>query len=172
MAKSEDTAFRRRWLRRLLDHDGSAEGEGGIELWLRLGQAVGLERQRLLSFSEVLPGVRFACDAYVSLVREASLVEAVASSLTECFAPDLMSLRIEAFERHYRFIDSGALEYFRQRVPRAKRDSEEALSFVLEHAKSPETQEACVSALLRKTEILWHLLDCLELSRPHGARRP
>jgi pyrroloquinoline-quinone synthase len=170
MAKSEDSAFRRMWLRRVLDHDGTAEGEGGIELWLRLGEAVGLERQRLLSFSAVLPGVRFACDAYVNLVREASLVEAVASSLTECFAPDLMSRRIEAFERYYRFIDAAGLEYFRQRVPRARRDSEEALAFVLEHAQSAESQDACVSALIKKTDILWHLLDCLALPPPPGAR--
>lgn len=169
VAKSEDSAFRRRWLRRIVDHDGSAEGEGGIELWLRLGEAVGLERRRLLALSEVLPGVRFACDAYVNLVREASLVEAVAASLTECFAPDLMSQRIAAFERHYRFIDVSALEYFRQRVPRARRDSEEALAFVLEHARSPEVQDRCVAALIEKTEILWHLLDCLELPPP-GAR--
>jgi pyrroloquinoline-quinone synthase len=168
LAKSEDPAFRRMWRRRIADHDGSAEGEGGIELWLRLGEAVGLNRQRLLAFSGVLPGVRFACDAYVSLVREASLVEAVASSLTECFAPDLMSRRIEAFERHYRFIDAGALEYFRQRVPRARRDSEEALAFVLENAQSSELQDACVAALLKKTEILWHLLDCLQLPAPPG----
>jgi pyrroloquinoline-quinone synthase len=172
VAKSEDAAFRRMWLRRVVDHDGSAEGEGGIELWLRLGEAVGLERQRLLSFSAVLPGVRFACDAYVSLVREASLVEAVASSLTECFAPDLMSRRIEAFERHYSFIDGAALEYFRQRVPRARRDSEEALAFVLEHARSAETQDACVAALRKKTDILWHLLDCLQLPLPPGAVGP
>jgi pyrroloquinoline-quinone synthase len=170
LSKSEDPAFRRLWLHRVVDHDGSAEGEGGIELWLRLGEAVGLDRQSLLAFKGVLPGVRFACDAYVSLVREASLVEAVASSLTECFAPDLMSRRIEAFERHYRFIDVAALEYFRQRVPRARRDSEEALAFVLEHARTPEVQDACVSALIRKTEILWHLLDCLELPRPVGIR--
>jgi pyrroloquinoline-quinone synthase len=170
LAKSEDPAFRRMWLRRVVDHDGSTEGEGGIELWLRLAEAVGLDRQRLVTFSGVQPGVRFACDAYVSLVREASLVEAVASSLTECFAPDLMSRRIEAFERHYRFIDAAALDYFRQRVPRARRDSEEALAFVLEHARSAEVQDACVSALIKKTEILWHLLDCLELPPPPVAR--
>jgi pyrroloquinoline-quinone synthase len=170
LAKSEDPTFRRMWLRRVVDHDGSVEGEGGIELWLRLGEAVGLDRQGLRAFDGVLPGVRFACDAYVSLVREASLVEAVASSLTECFAPDLMSRRIEAFERHYGFIDPSALEYFRQRVPRARRDSEEALAFVLEHARTREQQDACVAALLKKTDILWHLLDCLELPPPPGAR--
>jgi pyrroloquinoline-quinone synthase len=172
VAKSEDSAFRRTWLRRIVDHDGGIEGEGGIELWLRLGDAVGLERRRLLSHSGVVPGVRFACDAYVNLVRQASLVEAVASSLTECFAPDLMSERIVAFERHYRFIDASALEYFRQRVPRARRDSEEALAFVLERAQTREVQDACVAALIKKTEILWHLLDCLQLAPADGELAP
>lgn len=169
VAKSDDAAFRRTWLRRIVDHDGAAEGEGGIELWLRLGEAVGLERSRLLAFEDVLPGVRFACDAYVELVRHASLVEAVAASLTECFASDLMSRRIEAFERHYRFVDEAALSYFRQRVPRARRDADEALAFVLEHAQTRDVQEACVRALIRKTEILWHLLDCLQLAAPPRA---
>lgn len=170
LAKSEDSAFRRLWLRRIVDHDGERDGEGGIELWLRLGEGLGASRQRLLSFADVLPGVRFACDAYVELVRRSSLVEAVASSLTECFAPDLMSRRIEAFERHYRFIDPSALEYFRQRVPRARRDSQEGLAFVLERARTRSEQEACVNALIQKTEMLWHLLDCLQLPPPPGAR--
>lgn len=162
VAKSPDPAFRRDWLRRIVDHDGAQAGEGGLELWLRLGEGVGLRREQLLSFEAVLPGVRFACDAYVDLVRQASLVEAVASSLTEFFAPDLMSRRIAAFERHYPFIEPAALEYFRERGPRARRDSDEALRFVLEHATTPPLQEACVQALIRKTEILWHLLDCVQ----------
>lgn len=167
LAKSEDPAFRRAWLRRVVDHDGSEAGQGGLELWLRLGEALGVERERLVSQREVLPGVRFACDAYVSLVRDASLLEAVASSLTEFFAPDLMSLRIAAFQRHYGFVDARALDYFRERVQRARRDSNEAIELVLDHAATPEKQEACVRALVRKTEILWHLLDCVQAA---GAR--
>jgi pyrroloquinoline-quinone synthase len=163
VAKSPDPAFRRSWLRRIVDHDGAEPDSGGLELWLRLGEGVGVARERMNSQRDVLPGVRFACDAYVTLVREASLVEAVASSLTEFFAPDLMSRRISAFERHYPFIDPSALEYFRQRVPRARRDSDEAIHFVLQHATSAAAQEACVQALIRKTEILWHLLDCVQL---------
>jgi pyrroloquinoline-quinone synthase len=162
VAKSSDPAFRRAWLRRIVDHDGTEPGTGGLELWLRLGEGVGLARERLLGEQGVLPGVRFACDAYVTLVRESSLVEAVASSLTEFFAPDLMSRRIAAFEKHYPFIGASALEYFRQRVPRARRDSDEAIRFVLEHARTPDAEEACVQALIRKTEILWHLLDCVQ----------
>jgi pyrroloquinoline-quinone synthase len=170
VSKSEDPAFRRQWLRRITDHDGVEAGEGGLELWLRLGEALGVERGRMLGLTEVLPGVRFACDGYVSFVRDASLVEAVASSLTEFFAPDLMSRRIAAFEQHYAFVDPRALDYFRQRVPRARRDSGEALDYVLRHARTPETQEACVQALVRKTQILWHLLDCVQMTKkgpPH-----
>jgi pyrroloquinoline-quinone synthase len=162
VAKSDEPSFRRAWLRRIVDHDGAEPGTGGLELWLRLGEGVGLSRSRLLEHDGVLPGVRFACDAYVSLVQQSSLVVAVASSLTEFFAPDLMSRRIAAFEQHYRFIDPAALEYFRQRVPRARRDSDEAIRFVLQHARSQELQDACVQALVRKTEILWHLLDCVQ----------
>lgn len=163
VAKSEDPAFRRMWLRRIVDHDGSEPGTGGLELWLRLGEGVGLSRERLLEGEGVLPGVRFACDAYVNLVRESPLAAAVASSLTEFFAPDLMTQRIAAFEQHYRFIDPAALEYFRQRVPRARRDSDEAVRFVLKHADTASSQSTCIQALIRKTEILWHLLDCVQL---------
>jgi pyrroloquinoline-quinone synthase len=162
LAKSEDPAFRRSWRRRLLDQDGEAEGQGGLAEWERLAAALGITREELASGRPILAGVRFACDAYVTLVREATLVEAVASSLTECFAPDLMSERIAAFERHYPWIDQEALAYFRGRVPRARRDGQEALAFVLEHARSREEQARCVAALVRKTEILWHLLDCVE----------
>jgi pyrroloquinoline-quinone synthase len=161
LSKSEDPAFRRLWLRRIVDHDGAQAGEGGLEQWLRLGEVLGIERPRMLSLREVLPGVRFACDAYVQLVRERSLLEGVAASLTEFFAPDLMSRRIAAFEQHYGFKDSSGLDYFKSRVPRASRDSREALDFVVEHASTRAEQAACVAALVKKTEILWHLLDCL-----------
>ena len=156
LSKSEDPAFRRMWIHRLLDHDG--EGEG-LELWLRLAAGVGLDREEVASCRSVLPGVRFACDAYVELVRERSLVEAVAASLTEFFAPDLMSRRIAAWETHYPWVDRGVLDYFRSRVPRARRDSQEALDFVVRTATSRQLQERCVAALITKCEILWTLLD-------------
>ncbi len=161
LSKSEDPSFRRAWLHRISDHDGRIEGEGGLALWLRLAEGVGLDRETVASCSQVLPGVRFACDAYVEFVRERSLVEAVASSLTEFFAPDLMSKRIAAWEKHYDWVDRSMLEYFRSRVPRAKLDSEEAISYVIEEATTYQLQERCVAALIRKTEILWHLLDCV-----------
>ena len=151
------------WIRRIHDHDGEREGEGGLALWLRLAAGVGLDVEEVRSCRRVLPGVRFACDAYVDLVRRATLVEAVASSLTEVFAPDLMARRIAAWERHYPWVDPSVLAYFRSRVPRARRDGEEALAFVVAHATTAEAQEACVRALVVKTEVLWHLLDCVEL---------
>jgi pyrroloquinoline-quinone synthase len=164
LSKSEDPAFRRMWIRRVQDHDGEHEGEGGLALWLRLAEGVGLDVEEVASCRSVLPGVRFACDGYVQLVRERSLVEAVASSLTEFFAPDLMSRRIAAWERHYPWVSPEMLAYFRTRVPRARRDSEEAIDYVFRHAPTYELQARCVAALIRKTEILWHLLDSLYLA--------
>jgi len=171
VSKSEDPAFRRAWSQRIADHDGREGEEGGLEKWWRLGDAVGLDRQELVSCRSVLPGVRFACDAYVTFVREASLVEAVASSLTEFFAPDLMSKRIAAWETHYPWVAKEGLDYFRSRVPRARRDSESAIAFVTAHAPTAELQERCVAALVRKTEILWHLLDSVHLAYVLGVRR-
>src|SRR5215510_16339492 len=141
LSKSEDPEFRRMWIRRIRDHDGDAAGEGGLELWLRLADGVGLDRKDVASCRLVLPGVRFACDGYVALVRERTLLEAVASSLTEFFSPDLMTQRIAAWEKHYPWVDPAMLEYFRSRVPRARRDSEQAVAFVVAHATTYELQE-------------------------------
>ncbi len=162
LAKSEDPGFRRMWIQRIHDHDGTTADEGGLVRWQRLGEAVGLERGALIACTSVLPGVRFACDAYVHFVRDASLVEAVASSLTEFFAPDLMVKRIAAWEQHYPWVDRGGLDYFRSRVTQGRRDSEQAIAFVIEHARTAELQDRCVAALVRKTEILWHLLDSVQ----------
>jgi pyrroloquinoline-quinone synthase len=159
LSKSEDPAFRRMWIRRIHEHDGEAEGEGGLALWLRLAEGVGLDREEVASCRSVLPGVRFACDAYVDLVRSRSLLEAVASSLTEFFAPDIMTKRILAWEKHYPWVNPEMLAYFRGRVTRAQRDSAEAIDFAVRHATTYELQERCVAALIRKTEILWQLLD-------------
>jgi pyrroloquinoline-quinone synthase len=164
LSKSEDPEFRRRWIRRIHDHDGAQPGEGGLALWLRLASGVGLDPDEVASLRGVLPGVRFACDGYVQLVRERSLLEAVASSLTEFFAPDLMSRRILAWEKHYPWVHPDLLAYFRSRVPRAKTDSEEAIEYVVSNAATREQQQKCVEALIRKTEILWSLLDCVTLA--------
>jgi pyrroloquinoline-quinone synthase len=165
LSKSEDPRFRRMWIQRIHDHDGTeADGgdEGGLVRWQRLGDAVGLDRAELIACRSVLSGVRFACDAYVHFVRDASLVEAVASSLTEFFAPDLMVKRIAAWETHYPWVERAGLDYFRNRVRQGRRDAEQAIAFVLEHARTAALQELCVAALVRKTEILWHLLDSVQ----------
>jgi pyrroloquinoline-quinone synthase len=159
LSKSEDPTFRRTWIRRIRDQDGDEPGAGGLENWLRLAEGVGLDRNSVARFEGVLPAVRFACDAYLDLVRGRSLLEAVASSLTEFFAPDLMSARIEAWTRHYPWVTAESLAYFKSRVPRARLDSDEAIRFVLQHATTHATQQLAVAALIRKTEILWALLD-------------
>jgi pyrroloquinoline-quinone synthase len=165
LSKSEDIAFRRAWRTRIAEHDGDREGEGGLERWLRLAEGVGLRRDDVLALSGVLPAVRFACDAYVTFVRERSLLEAVASSLTELFAPELMATRIAAFRRHYPWVDPAALAYFEGRVSKAREEADFALAFVLGRATSREDQERCVLALREKCDILWAVLDALEVAR-------
>ena len=161
LAKSTDPAFRRAWIRRIVDHDGARDGEGGLELWLRLAEGIGLDRREVSACERVLPEVRRACDAYVALVRDADLVVAVASSLTELFAPDLMAARLAAWERHYAWVDPEALGYFRARVTRARRDGDEGLAFVIAHATSDEIQARCLAAFRTKCAILWTLLDAV-----------
>jgi pyrroloquinoline-quinone synthase len=161
LSKSDDPAFRRAWIRRIGDHDGPQDGEGGLAEWLLLARVVGLDEDEVRSCNSVLPGVRYACDAYVDLVQNRTLVEAVASSLTESFAPDIMRTRIEAWEKHYPWVDQTALAYFRARVPRAARDAQEAVAFVASHATTRAAQEACVRALVDKCRILWALLDAV-----------
>ncbi len=161
LSKSEDPHFRRIWLRRIQDHDGEYEGHGGLTSWLELARGVGLDSEEVLNCRSVLPGVRLACDGYVQFVRESSLLEAVASSLTELFAPNLMAQRIQAWKRHYPWIRSAALGYFHTRISRARLDSKQSIEFVVQHATTFELQERCVRALIKKAEILWHMLDCI-----------
>ncbi len=166
LSKSEDPRFRRVWIHRIHDHDGKEEGQGGLAQWIRLANGVGLDEDEVKSLRRVLPAVRFACDAYVTLVRERPLVEAVASSLTEFFSPDIMARRIVAWEKHYPWVDAATMEYFRGRVTRAKEDSREAIDYVLEHAKTRAVQERCIDALIEKTNILWALLDAVDRAYP------
>jgi len=163
-AKFDSPDLRRMWLRRIEDHDGREEGEGGIERWLRLGEAAGLDRAVLLSGADVLPGVRLAVDGYVNFCRLRSPLEAVAASLTELAAPDLIRRRIEAFERHYPWIDADGLAYFRARVRQGRRDSGEALPLVLRWARNRTEQEQAVAALAFKCDVLWSLLDAVNLA--------
>jgi pyrroloquinoline-quinone synthase len=177
VAKAEDQAFRKIWVQRLLDHDGrgdprdpstAGEAPAGLELWRRLGGALGLSESELASGEHLLPEVKAACDEYVEGVRAAELVTAVAYSLTEHFASRLMQLRIEAWLQHYSFVPESALDYFKERVSRARGDAEFALAFVCEHAGSQADQVRCLQAFRAKCGILWRLLDGVYLAR----RRP
>jgi pyrroloquinoline-quinone synthase len=172
LAKSSDPGFRRGWVRRIHDHDGEREGSGGLELWLRLAQAVGLDREQVRGLGRVLPGVRDACDDNVRFVESHELLESVASSLTELAAGEIMQARIEAFERHYRWVEPEGLAYFLGRTRQAPADAAEGMAYVLANARAPAQQERCVAALERKCEILWRLLDAIESAhaRPRVSR--
>ena len=165
MSRCEDPAIRREWRSRIEDHDGDtggAEGrEGGIERWLRLAAAVGLEPDYVASCAGVLPATRFAVDAYVRFVREKPLLEAVASSLTEMFAPKIHRERIAGLLAHYDFANADSLAYFTTRLKQAPRDVAFGLGYVLDHALTPEQQDAAAAALYFKTDLLWAQLDAL-----------
>jgi len=162
LANCPEVAVRRRWIQRIVDHDGTAEGTGGTESWLRLGESLGVSRDELLSEQGVLPGVRYAVDAYVNFARQKPWIEAVASSLTELFGPAAMRTRLEALERQYPWIDPAGLEYFRTRLVQAPRDAQYALDLTVEHCRTPEQQDAAVAALRFKTEMLWAQLEAIE----------
>jgi pyrroloquinoline-quinone synthase len=170
MSNCPEIEVRRNWIERIIDHDGTVEQEGGIESWLRLGEALGVSRDELQSERGVLPGVRYAVDAYVNFARQRPWIEAVASSLTELFGPAAIRVRLEALERHYAWIDPAGLEYFRTRLVKAPRDAEYALELVVERCRTREQQDAAVAALRFKTEVLWAQLDAIERgeSQPPG----
>jgi pyrroloquinoline-quinone synthase len=161
LSNCPEAAIRRRWLVRLLDQDGTVEGEGGLEAWLRLAEAVGLRREEVLSEQHVVPGVRFAADAYVTFARTRPWIEAVAASLTELFAPSLMRERLAAFERHYPWIASEGLGYFVSRLDQAPRDAALALELVTRYCVTGEQQARALAALVFKTDVLWYQLDAI-----------
>jgi pyrroloquinoline-quinone synthase len=178
LSRMEDPDLRRSWRKRIEEHDGGAGNEGGIERWLVLAEAVGLERSRVLRHEGLLPGVRFAVDAYVHFVRERSLLEAMASSLTELFAPAIHEERIAGLLRHYDFANERTLAYFQRRLSEAPQDVSFTLDWVFEHATTRERQEAVLEAVLFKTDVLWAQLDALHHAYvepgtpPPGAFRP
>jgi pyrroloquinoline-quinone synthase len=161
IGRADDIALRREWIGRLADHDGTAPGEGGIERWLVLAEGVGLDRTYVAGCNGVLPATRFACEAYIRFVREKSLLEAVASSLTEMFAPGLHKTRIAALLEHYPFANDRTLAYFRTRLTQAPQDVAYGLGYVLDHADTAEKQAQCLAALSFKTDVLWAQLDAL-----------
>jgi pyrroloquinoline-quinone synthase len=178
MSRAHDRALRRQWVHRIRDHDGGAGEEGGIERWLMLTDALGLDRDYVISMRGALPATRFAVEAYVAFVRHGTLVEAVASSLTELFAPSIHRERITGMLENYEFIGERAVQYFRRRLDQANRDADFALDYVKRHALTPEAQAAAVAAVRFKCDVLWAQLDALHHAYvvpglvPPGAFRP
>jgi coenzyme PQQ biosynthesis protein C len=161
IARCEDQAVRRVWRSRLVDHDGEREGEGGIARWLKLTDGLGLDRDYVVSLKGLLPGTRSAVDSYVHFVREKTLLEAIASSLTEMFSPQIISERMTGMLANYDFVTRETLNYFDKRPPQAERDADFALNYVKRNAKTPEQQQAVLGALEFKCSVLWTMLDAL-----------
>lgn len=162
IARCDDSAVRREWRSRLVDHDGEREGDGGIARWLMLTDGLGLDRDYVTSLRGLLPGTRFAVDAYVRFVREKTLLEAIASSLTEMFSPVIISERMAGMLANYPFVTRETLSYFDKRPPQAQRDADFALNYVKQHARTPEQQQAVLGALEFKCGVLWAMLDALD----------
>jgi coenzyme PQQ biosynthesis protein C len=161
IARCDDTALRREWRSRLVDHDGQQDGDGGIARWLKLTDGLGLKRDDVVSLRGLLPATRFAVDAYVHFVRDKTLLEAVASSLTELFSPTIISERVSGMLANYDFVTRETLAYFDKRPPQAARDSDFALDYVKRHAVTPDQQHAVMAALEFKCDVLWSMLDAL-----------
>ncbi|SMC40474.1 pyrroloquinoline-quinone synthase [Fulvimarina manganoxydans] len=161
LARLGTVELRREWRERIIDHDGSESERGGIEKWIALTDGVGLDRDYVMSGRGILPGTRFAVDAYVHFVRERSLLEAIASSLTELFSPSVIGVRNKGMLAHYDFISKETLAYFDKRPVQAKRDSDFALTYCLDHARNRQEQEAVIDALKFKCQVLWTQLDAL-----------
>ena len=177
ISRFRDRDIRLEWRHRIEDHDGDKGSEGGIERWLKLTEGLGLDTGYVESTEGILPATRFAVDAYVHFVRDRTPLEAIASSLTELFAPNLHEERIAGMLAHYDFVNPGIMSYFKRRMEQAPRDANFALEFVRTHATTPEQREAVCNALIFKTNVLWVQLDALYHAYvdghiPPGAFRP
>lgn len=178
LARLPTPELRREWRRRLEDHDGDGTQPGGVERWLKLTDGLGLDRAYVVSLRGLMPATRFAVDAYVRFVREMSLLEAIASSLTEMFSTNIIQQRVAGMLRNYDFVSEETLAYFKPRLTQAPQDVEFALSYVKRHADTREKQEQCLAALRFKCDLLWAQLDALHLAYveprlvPPGAFRP
>lgn len=164
LANCPDPAVRREWVQRIIDHDGAADQTGGIEAWLMLGEAVGLTQQELWSQHRVLPGVRFAVDAYVNFVRGVPWQEAACSSLTELFAPEIHRQRLSGWPERYPWIEPEGLDYFRKRLSEARRDVEHGLHLTLDYFQTRAAQERALAILQFKLDVLWSMLDAMHLA--------
>lgn len=163
LSRSDDPAFRRAWRKRIVDHDGDGTRPGGIEKWIQLAQSTGLDRDAVIAERGILPAVRFAVNAYIDLVSKRTFLEAVASSLTEMFSRDLISLRVDRLRQHYPWL-SGGLAYFDARLTQAPEDAAFALAYVTEHARTRPEQELAIGALRSKCDILWAQLDAIHFA--------
>ncbi len=161
LARMLDPALRRAWRQRIIDHDGEKEGEGGIVRWLKLTDGLGLDRAYVVSTDGILPATKFAVEAYVHFVRERTLLEAIASSLTELFSPGIIQTRVKGMLAGYDFISKETLAYFDKRLTQAPRDADFALDYVKTHARRPDEQQAALAALTFKCDVLWAQLDAL-----------
>jgi coenzyme PQQ biosynthesis protein C len=161
IARCPDSDLRREWRSRLVDHDGTEPGDGGIARWIRLTDALQLDRDYVTSLKGLLPATRFAVDAYVHFVRDKTLLEAVASSLTEMFSPNIIGERVAGMLAGYDFVTKEALAYFDKRPPQAQRDANFALDYVKREAKTPSEQQSAIAALAFKCDVLWAMLDAL-----------
>ena len=168
LANCPDRETRRRWIQRILDHDGRQGDEGGIELWIRLGMACGLSRESIVSLEHVLPGVRFAVDAYVNFARRAEWHDAACSSLTELFAPTIHRQRLASWPERYPWIEAEGLAYFQNRLGEAHRDVEHGLAITLDHYVTRPEQERALGILQFKLDILWTMLDAMQLAYLDG----
>jgi pyrroloquinoline-quinone synthase len=164
LSNCPDRAVRREWIKRIVDHDGTEGEEGGIEAWIRLGVATGLGHDEVTSLRHVLPGVRFAVDAYVTFARTRPWQEAVCSSLTELFAPEIHKNRLAGWPQHYPWIDEQGLEYFRSRLAQARRDVDHGLALTLAHFRTREQQERALAILQFKLDVLWSMLDAMQMT--------
>jgi len=164
LANCPDREVRRRWIQRIIDHDGTQGDEGGIEAWIRLGMATGLAREEVTSLERVLPGVRFAVDAYVTFARERPWQEAVCASLTELFAPEIHRNRLAGWPQHYPWIEPAGLEYFRSRLSQARRDVEHGLEVTLAHFNTRPLQQRALEILQFKLDVLWSMLDAMQVA--------
>ena len=164
LARLPTAELRRTWRSRIIDHDGDAPGTGGIERWLKLATNLGLDRDYVVSTEGILPATRFAVDAYVNFVRDRSILEAIASSLTEMFSPGIIAERVSGMLANYSFVTQDTLAYFTPRLTQAPRDADFALAYVMEHARTSGEQEAVQAALRFKCDVLWSQLDGLYLA--------
>lgn len=164
LSNCPDREVRRQWIRRITDHDGVQNDEGGIEAWIQLGIACGLSREEITSTKNVLPGVRFAVDAYVNFCRTSPWQEAVCASLTELFAPEIHKERLANWPLHYPWIDSQGLQYFRNRLNEVPRDVDFALATTLHYFRTREQQEKALNIVRFKLDVLWSISDQLALA--------